>query len=285
MTRPLPRFLLLGIALFLADSFLGGDAGAGRTPAPPGTQLSDDELLFREALLRGYHESDGVVRMRLARNMRFAGADEERSEADLVDEALDLGMHESDLVVRRRLIQKLNLLGRERGRHPAPTEEELQTYLDAHPERWRRPERVTLSQLFFRSEEAANATEGQLPESVDPEDPALRALPHPLPIPHHLPQHAERDLTRLLGPDFARTAFGATDRTWSGPIRSAYGHHWVYIHERTPGGPIALDAVRTEVRESLLAERGAQALETWIAELRARYQLPPPDRDPAGGES
>ncbi|MCP5058072.1 MAG: peptidyl-prolyl cis-trans isomerase [bacterium] len=285
MRRPLPRFLLLGLGLFLADAFLGGGADANRTPAPPGTQLSDDELLFREALLRGYHETDGVVRMRLARNMRFAVADETRSEAELVDDALALGMHQSDLVVRRRLIQKLNLLGRERGRHPPPTEAELQEYLDAHPKRWRRPARVTLTQLYYRTEEAAAAARVRLPEGVDPEDPALRALPHPLPIPMHLPRHSERDVARLLGPDFAQAAFAAPDLTWSGPFRSAYGQHWVYLHERTPGGRIALDAVRTEVRESLLAERGERALEAWIAELRARYQLPAPNEPSLEKES
>ncbi|MBW2395983.1 MAG: peptidyl-prolyl cis-trans isomerase [Deltaproteobacteria bacterium] len=285
MSRPLPRFLLLGLALFLADAFLGGGTKANQAPAPPGTQLSDDELLFREAMLRGYHETDGVVRMRLARNMRFAGADEDRSEAELVDDALALGMHQSDLVVRRRLIQKLNLLGRERGRHPAPTEAELQAYLDAHPKRWRRPARVTATQLFYRSEEAAAAALDHLPESVNPEDPSLRALPQPLPIPLHLPRHSERDLAKLLGPEFAQAAFAAPDRTWSGPIRSAYGHHWVYLHERTPEGPIALGAVRTEVRESLLAERGDRALAAWIAELRTRYQLPVPDESSPEEES
>lgn len=279
MNRPLRRFLLLGTMLFLAESFFGADAEMA--PAPPGTVLSDDDLLFREALLRGYHESDGVVRRRLARNMRFAGSGEEQSDAELVDEALALGMHESDLVVRRRLIQKLTLLGQDRGRHPAPTQAELQSYLDAHPERWHRPARVTLSQLFFRTLEAAETIVGKLPQSVDPEDPALHALPHPLPIPLHLPRHAERELAKLLGPAFARAAFNATEGAWSGPIPSAYGHHWVYIHERTAEGPIPLDAVHTEVRESLLAERGARALKRWISELRNRYQLPAPGQPAA----
>ncbi len=286
MKRPLLRFVVLGVTLFLADGLMGRVADANRPPAPPGTALSDDELLFREAVLRGYHESDSIVRMRLARNMRFAGADEARSDADLVEEALALGMHESDLVVRRRLVQKLRLLGQERGRHPAPTEQELQAYLDAHPERWRRPARVTATQLYFRTPEAARAVANRLPDPPDPEDPALRALPHPLPIPMHLPRHAERELAKLLGPDFAREAFAAGDRAWSGPIASAYGHHWVYLHDRTPEGPVPLDAVRTEVRESLLAERGARALEEWIAELRARYDLPPPGAsDPRGPSS
>ncbi len=276
MTRPLPRFLLLGLAIFLANGWWGSDAGASRSLAPPGTVLTDDELLFREAISRGYHETDSIVRMRLARNMRFAGAAEDRSDADLVAEAIALRMHESDLVVRRRLVQKLTLLAQARGRRTEPTEAELQAHLDEHPERWRRPARVTVTQLYFRDSDRASARRGELPAVPDPEDPDLRRLADPLPIPHHLPHHAERDLAKLLGPGFARETLGLPIGSWRGPLASAYGSHQVFVHERSEAGPVPLSAVRTEVRESLLAERGEAAFEAWVAQLRALHDLPAP---------
>ena len=282
--RPLPRFLALGFLLFVANTWLEAGSDAAPPIAPPGTAMSDDELLFREALARGYHESDSIVRMRLARNMRFAGksdppgaaAGAERSDAELADEALELGMHRSDLVVRRRLVQKLTLLIHERGRRVPPTDDELRAYLDAHTDRWHRPARATLSQLYFRDEASARTKTASLPALPDPEDPELRRLAQPLPIPLHLPRHSRRELAKLLGPGFASAVDGLTVGSWQGPVPSAYGVHWVYVHERTPAGPVPLDAVRSQLRESLLAERGAAALSDWIAERREAQQLPTP---------
>ena len=284
MKRPLPRFILLGFLLFVGNAWLESGADASAPLAPPGTPLSDDELLFREALARGYHQSDSIVRMRLARNMRFAGASEERSDADLVEEAIELGMHESDLVVRRRLVQKLTLLLQQRGRRAEPTGAELQDHLDAHTDRWHRPARATISQLYFRDEASALAKADALPTVPDPADPTLLHLPHPLPIPVHLPRHSRRELARLLGPDFAAGVDGLATGRWQGPVPSAYGHHWVYVHERTPAGPVPLAAVRTELRESLLAERGAAALAEWIDERRRSQELPTPSTAARGGE-
>ena len=276
MRRPLPRFLVLGLLLFVGNAWLAGGRPSSPPPAPPGTRLDDEELIFREALARGYHETDSVVQLRLARNMRFAGAPSSRSDEELASEALALGMHRSDLVVRRRLIQKLRLQIEATGRRREPQEAELQAYLDAHRDRWNRPSRVTFTQLYFQSAARAAAAGRELPVSPDPEDPTLIRRGDPLPLPHHLPQHAQREVARLFGPEFARSLWEAPVGRWTGPIASAYGHHWVYVHEHREGGPIGLDAVRTEVREAWLAERGREALERWIAGLRDRYQLPSP---------
>ncbi len=276
MSRPLPRFLVLGLLLFVGNAWLASGRPTGPAPAPPGTRLDDQELLFREALARGYHETDSVVQLRLARNMRFAGAPSTRSDEELAREAIALGMHRSDLVVRRRLIQKLRLQIEATGRRREPREAELQAYLDAHGDRWNRPSRVTFTQLYFRDARRAAAVGGDLRVDPDPDDPALRKRGDPLPLPHHLFQHAEREVERLFGPDFARALWKAPVGRWTGPIASAYGHHWVYVQEHRQGGPIELDAVRTEVREAWLAEHGRRALARWIAALRERYQLPAP---------
>ncbi len=276
MTRPLPRFLILGFLLFIGDLWLGAQADASRPVAPPGTAIADDELLFREALLRGYHETDSIVRMRLARNMRFASGEDERTDARLVEEAIGLDMHETDLVVRRRLVQKLTLQIQARGRRVEPTEEELEAHLDANRDRWHRPARITAIQLYFRDAERAEAQRAQLPAAPSPDDTAMRRLADPLPIPHHLPRHAKRELAKLLGPEFAEAVMALDPGSWEGPLPSAYGEHWVFVQERSEAAAVPLSAVRTEVRESLLAERGEAALDTWIADMRTRFDLPRP---------
>ncbi len=276
MKRPLLRFVVLGVLLFVGDLWWTLRTRADAPLAPPGTALADDELLFREALARGYHESDGVVRMRLARNMRFAGADEARSDAELVDEAIALDMHATDLVVRRRMIQKVTLLLQSRGRREEPTEGELLAHLEANRNRWYRPARASVTHLYFKDETRATGAREGLPAPPDPDDLALRRRADPLPIPHHLARHAERELAKLLGPGFATEVMALPVGGWHGPVASAYGAHLVWVHDQTARAEVPLDAVRTEVRESLLARRGEESLQAWLAGVRERQSLPRP---------
>ena len=123
--HPLLRFVSLGVALFALDRALGDRLGNGPPPFPAGAAVSDDELLLHEAVARGFHESDTVVRRRLAMNLAFAEGERGRSEDELVREALALRMHESDLVVQRRLVQKMRLVLAEDARAKEPSDAEL----------------------------------------------------------------------------------------------------------------------------------------------------------------
>lgn len=283
LSRPLLRFALLGALLFAADSWWRAQ-GAAPVEAPPvvgaagaGTGLADDELLFREALARGWHRSDAIVRRRLARNMRFALEDNAAGDdSALVREAIALGMHRSDRVVRRRLVQKLRLQIHARARAQEPGEDELAAYLARHPARFTEPARRSLSQLYFRKREDAAAALPALSESPAPSAPDAEASALPvgdaLPLPRYLAGRSRSELERLFGPDFAEAAFRAPDAVWSGPIASSYGYHLVWIHQRRAAVLSKLSVVRPEVREALLYERGEAALRRELATLRARAQ-------------
>jgi parvulin-like peptidyl-prolyl isomerase len=254
--RPYLRFALVGAVLFAFD------LAAPRAAAPP-AGLDDDALLVHAALARGLHETDDVVRRRLAQNLRFLRPDDARDDDALVREALALGMHESDLVVRRRLAQKMRLLLAEPARAAEPTEAELAAWLAAHPERFTEPARVTLAQLYFRDAPRAEAALARLRAGAAPD-----GLGDPLPLPRELPSHAAAELAARLGPVFADAVFAAEDEGWFGPVASSYGAHLVCIRGRQAARLSALATVRGEVREALLAERAEAAVRAGIAALR-----------------
>ncbi|NNL66282.1 MAG: peptidyl-prolyl cis-trans isomerase, partial [Myxococcales bacterium] len=56
-----------------------------------------------------------------------------------------------------------------------------------------------------------------------------------------------------------------------GPIRSAYGLHWVFIESVTGREPAAFEAVRARAAQEVLAERRAARLSRRLAELREHY--------------
>jgi parvulin-like peptidyl-prolyl isomerase len=257
---PWLRFALLGGLLFALDPRPSPRAAT----LPPAAAESDDALLVREALRRGFEQSDDVVRRRLVQNLRFARPDDPRSDDELVSEAIRLGMHESDLVVQRRLAWKMRLLLGEEARRAEPTEAELAAYLVAHAERFTEPARVTLEQLYFRDRASAEAALAALAAGAAPE-----ALGNALPVPRELPSHSEAELAARLGPAFAAAALAAPDGRWFGPIASSYGQHLVLVHARTAARLSPLASVRSAVREALRAERADAGVRAGIAALRA----------------
>ena len=259
---PLLRFILLGGLLF---AVFGGDSRTPEHPPPLERGVSDEDVLFREALARGYHRSDAIVRRRLARNLRFArgdGSSGDRAdfETALVDESIALGMHETDLVVRRRLVQKMRLGVAAGARAQEPGDGQLLGYLDAHPERFTRAARIRLSQIFFHDPARAAAARSVQASRAADGDALL--------LPRDLPWLSRADLAGELGPGFAAAVWELAEGTWHGPVASAYGFHLVRVHARRPEELASLSSVRSAVREALLEERTSRALARRIAELR-----------------
>ncbi|MCZ6785488.1 MAG: peptidylprolyl isomerase [Proteobacteria bacterium] len=278
---PALHFALLGALLFAASRLLFADpdgrAGAARQlqPLPPLAGASDEELLFREALALGMHESDSLVRRRLIQNMRFvAGSAAQTADDELFREALALGMHQTDLVVRRRLIQKMALLAASEGRGREPGDHELQAFLTEHAARFARPEAVRLSQVFLSRERRgeALADDAKALLAALRADPGVELSGDPLPHPRDLPLRTREQLAKSFGPEFARAVFAlpADGHGWQGPILSSYGLHGVRIHERQPARPARLAEVRGAVREALFEARAREALDRRLAALRAR---------------
>jgi hypothetical protein len=258
LKRPLLRFALLGALLFALDRAQPAE------PIAHDPALDDDGLLVAEALARDFHLRDDVVRRRLVQNLRFIRPHDDRSDPELLEEAVALGLHESDLVVRRRLAQKMRLLFAAEAHASEPGEDELRAYLEANTERFTEPARVRVTQLYFTSPARAEAAHRQL------SDPAAEApLPgDPLPLPRELPPHSQAELAARFGPVFAEGVFAGPSGRWFGPVESAYGQHFVFVHDKAPAQRSRFETVRSELREALLAERAAAVVERRIAGLR-----------------
>ncbi len=239
----------------------------------------DDRLLIEEARRRGLHRSDPVVQRRLLQNMKFLGDAAGSSAADQLDEAYRLGMDRSDLVVRRRLVQLLQLEAYGRARVPEPGEAELESYLAEHSDRFMRPPRLSLQHVYFSRDKRGPATAADaraaLARIVAKANAAgsADAQGDPFMFPRDLASHSERELAKIFGAEFAAGVFDFPIGHWSGPTASAYGEHLVFVHSRSPAALPPLAAVRKQVLESLLAERGKRALRETLRGLRENYTV------------
>jgi len=300
--RPLLHFLALGACLFALVhgvaalrgaedaapleisgervAELGREAARRLDRAPEASELSAalevevaDELLLREARRRGLARRDPVVRARLVENMRFLGG--EGDPDALYAEALALGLDRSDLVVRRRMIQRMRHRLEQEGRAVEPDEAELRAHYERRHEQFGAEPAARLSHVFFDPARRGARTEADARAALAKGEPGRG---DPFLAPRDLPWLARRGLATWFGEPFAGSVLDLPVGAWSGPLASAHGLHLVRVHERRPARVAPFEEVREQVRLSLLAERGEQAVRDALVRWRAQQPVAFGDR-------
>jgi len=201
--------------------------------------------------------------------------------ADLVNEellareALEMGLEKDDTIVRRRLAQKLRFLIEDTSHLVEPTEDELRSYYASHADRFEVPVQVSFTQVFFNPagrEDAAAAAETSLVALQKEGNDELAATIGD----RFLLEGEFRDLdaaavSGMFGPDFAAAVFDMQSGAWSGPIKSAYGLHLVFVSEISAAKSRPFE----EVRDALLAdwwrEQEEIASREYMDRLHAKY--------------
>ena len=135
----------------------GADRHEGRTglPADPVTEQAlverfvEEEILYREALLRGLATDNPAVIGRLRQKLEFLG-DEHGSELGdeaVLRQAAELGLADEDLVLRNMFVRNMRLLlAREGDRQPSV--EEVEAFFRRRASEFRRPARVSWRHVF-----------------------------------------------------------------------------------------------------------------------------------------
>ena len=77
----------------------------------------------------------------------------------------------------------------------------------------------------------------------------------------------------MFGEDFATSVSELPTRCWSGPIRSPYGLHLVWLAEKRASGVPSIDEVRTQVLQAYRAERQREYSRRMMQEIRAAYEV------------
>src|SRR5438552_4406376 len=112
----------------------------------------DEEVLYREAIARGFDRADAAVRERLVRLAGFVGEETGAAPGALEREARRLGLERSDLVVRRHLVDMMRLAAAWLGPDDVPREADLETYLAHHPDEFATPARIRLTHVYLNEQ-------------------------------------------------------------------------------------------------------------------------------------
>ena len=265
LREPLLHFFALGLALFLLFNFVSAAKGG-----------ADRRIVVNDATVANIVQVyQGAWRRQLTPTELQGLIDSHVREEILFREGKAMGLDRDDLVIRRRVQQKMVVITEESAARAAPTEAELDGYLEKHAERYRRPAVIGFDQVMFdplrhRSglEAALAAALGRLAAGANPETIGDSSL---------LPASADPIPTDLLardyGDDFSTSLIALPLGTWRGPVASAYGVHLVRVTSRTLGRPATIAEVRTAVERDWENDRRLLGNEDYFNRMRQKYEV------------
>jgi parvulin-like peptidyl-prolyl cis-trans isomerase-like protein len=266
LREPLVHFVVLGAAVFAAFQLAPGrsDAGAATIVVTSGKV---DHLVT--GFLRTWRrpptasELDGLI-------------DDYIREEVFYREALAMGLDKDDTIVRRRMRQKLEFLAGDATAIVAPTDQELQAWLDRNPDKFATEPSFAFSQVYFnrgRDGESAQAQASKALAQLDREPQSADALGEATLLPREMPLSSAGEIGRVFGDGFAREVARLQPGRWSGPVQSGYGWHVVRVSERRDVPPSPLAQVREAVERDWHAARSREVVEATYARLRAKYTV------------
>lgn len=265
LREPLLHFLVLGLAVFLARGQLGG------TPERHRIRVGPDDV---RRLASGYEwqfgrpptagELDQIVERHV-------------EEEILYREGVALGLDRGDEIVRRRIAQKLLFLQEDAALVPEPDDDALRAFRARHAARYREPARATFRHLYFspdrggpRAAQArAAAAAAALRDAAD--RPAAEGA-DPFPGRDRYAAVDAAGVARAFGDsELARTVFDLPPRRWSGPLRSGYGWHLVYVETVAPARERPFAEVRDRLRADHVDEQRRALNAAALAAVKAKY--------------
>ncbi len=299
---PWIHFLLLGVLLFELQAWLYpapkpvvGPLTEARletlqqqwlqtTGRPPNSeQLArmvnaelDRDMLFQRALSYELHLYDSVVYQRLLRNMHFLQLGADKSDQALYEQALDMRLHLGDEVIKRRMIQVMEQLLLAANPPAKVTEQDLASAFASRKDELRQPPRYSIAHVYFSREREAEVDEviATITErDLDPR--SARELSSPFLPGYDFNQQTPDQLARHFGAAFVLNLQQAqpTAGAWTGPVRSTYGQHYIWVESIEPERDASLDEVRQRLRRDLESQARAAALAAAIADMRDQFEV------------
>lgn len=191
----------------------------------------------------------------------------------LYREGVAMGLDRDDQLIRRRVGQKLEFLSESMNGVAEPSDAALQTYLDAHRERFARPARFTFRQVYLGT--AANADTPRLLAQLNKlgDSNATLEMGAPTQLEARMQLASSTDIERVFGEQFAQALVNTAPGAWHGPLASDYGLHFVHVSERVEEHMPALGEVREKVMRDWHRDELTAANKKYYESLRERYQV------------
>jgi len=189
-------------------------------------------------------------------------------------EALAMGLDQNDPVVRQRMRMKLEFLLEDLAAEQAVSDELLNDFMQAHPEKFWLETQLSFDQVYLNPDDHQDlgddldAALSRLQNGAPPETEGDRLL-----VSQHHEAVSRSEIARYFGESFAQQLLSLEPGGWAGPFYSGYGAHLVKVSAKQEGRFLALEEIRAEVEREFLVERRQQLKDATYARLREAYEV------------
>jgi hypothetical protein len=268
LREPLVHFLLIGAALFFVFGLFNDPAGpqSDRIVITPG-QIEFLKANFTRTWQRSPTEQElqGLINSHVHEEIFYR-------------EALALGLDRDDGIIRRRLKQKLEFMSDDLAGVATPSDEQLQQFLETHPESFRIEPKVAFRHIFLNIDQRGNTALdagdrllAELSDAGNATDPDT--LGDNIMLPKSFTLSPASEIARLFGEPFSIEIMKIKPGQWAGPIRSGYGLHLVLVSEQVDGRLPELDEVREVVEQEWSADYKKELKESIYKKFREKYTV------------
>jgi len=270
LKSPLVYFFVLGFVVFGLHSFLNRTNQDDEDPFTVEVTSADIEWIRSswEARMKRQpmqKELQGLVN-------RFI-----RDEI-LYREALAMDLDDRDLVIQRRLVQKLTFVFEDIAETMEPTDDELKKYMQDNQEKYRIPDIISFTQVYFNPSKRKDAMEeaktalARLKQAESAPEAAV-SLGDAIMIDAFFRQKTPYEVARILGKEFADQLFSIDEKGWQGPIRSTFGLHLVYISDHIASRMPEFENIRKNVQYDFMYDRKKKVIDSAYNAMKSRYTI------------
>lgn len=153
---------------------------------------------------------------------------------------------------------------------PQPSEEELQAFFEAHPERFNIEARISYDHVFFSDPEnvPADALE-RLRAGASHTAMGERGLFAPA----QLREFGQTAIAGSFGPNVAREVLAIDDSDWHGPFESPQGVHFLRVAERHAPRQLEFADIVNWVESDWIVYKSRENIDLALAEMRKNYRI------------
>ena len=265
LKEPLVHFILIGIGLFILYGWVSG------------REDSRDKIYFDDYDMDNIIASWEMQWSRLPTDEELKSLVEQNIRQEVFyQEALKMNLDHNDEIIKRRLAQKMNFLSNDLATLKEPNENELRKYYEENRDKYMLPPIYSFYQISYRldsrtdpesdARQSLSSIKGQSPETIKEHGDRL-------PFPFYFNSIDKDELDRQLGLDFAMALKDLDTAHWSGPVRSGFGWHLVYMTKKIPARAPEFKSILKELKRDFEYENQRKINDQVYDKLRSNYDI------------
>jgi peptidyl-prolyl cis-trans isomerase C len=262
--EPFVHFLVLGALIFVAYAWLDG----GRTAQDPNNRIVIDqgELDHLKNLWKLQWKRDPApsdVAAIIDRHLR---------QEVFYREALKMNLDHNDGIIKKRLAQKMEAVADDLSKLTRPpTDEQLREYYESRQDFFTLPKAYAFKQILFLPDEkkGMEATLVSLRQGATIPPDRLNKLS----VPAAWSLTSVRDIENAFGGAFSEALDDLPVGAWSGPVRSGYGWHLVFIQNKEQARVPDFEEVRDYVAREYEYRSALETQDQVYKDLLQKYEV------------